>query len=791
MKKKYKRAGTTTDNRIDYSKGGSVSKHDNERVKLFMGMGAAMGADFSRQLANAGNIGNIDFSGLKFNFPIISTVPQTKTTPPAAVSTEPVTDPNPQSTPQVFRGPTPDPLPGLQSTPAPVSAPASTYSVNPADNPPNTGTAPVYIDPDPNPIPAVRSTSDASAPDNFRFTGGAQQLAPQILREGFEKADIERAGFQRDASGNLLLDTQGNPIPITGATLRTMGELTPVTGQQISADTQETTFMADGTQAQQVAPLTATGMEAAQVAQTPTTTAAQGQLSPEAIAQTLQVSRVPTIEGADVTIEPGAVANRVVGTLSPNAMAIAQQVTGQSVRRITRAKEQLRTAGISEATINTLGDDPEALEGALLDLTDTERGLIQGLPQEALVSTQMGKLLEGIENNEIPTWARPAVDSVEQILAQRGLSASSVGRDNLFNAIIQSALPIAQSNAQAIQTSIGQEREAEVRVALQDAQFRQQTAQQNAQNVFQLDLAQFSADQQTSLANSKFLQTVSLTEASNDQQAILQNAVLMSQANIAEADLNTRRAIQNSKAFLTMDITNLNNEQQANILTSQQEQQRMLSNQAAVNAARQFNATSENQTQQFLAELNTRIDISNVQQMNAIKQFNASAANAAEARRVQNDVAIATANAQMLQQTDLHNSQLEFQREQFNTGAAQQIEQANVQWRRQINLADTAAQNQVNQQNAQNMFGLTSQANAMIWQEMRDKADRDWKAYQNERSREADIVATAMSTEAGGKWIKSEESLRGLARSMSGSAGAGAAENTYSDIIIGPFESGF
>ena len=54
--------------------------------------------------------------------------------------------------------------------------------------------------------------------------------------------------------------------------------------------------MADGTQAQQVAPLTATGMEAAQVAQTPTTTAAQGQLSPEAIAQTLQVSRVPTIE---------------------------------------------------------------------------------------------------------------------------------------------------------------------------------------------------------------------------------------------------------------------------------------------------------------------------------------------------------------------------------------------------------------------------------------------------------------------------------------------------------------
>ena len=40
-----------------------------------------------------------------------------------------------------------------------------------------------------------------------------------------------------------------------------------------------------------------------------------------------------------------------------------------------------------------------------------------------------------MENGEIPTWAGPAVSAVEQMLAQRGLSASTVGRDNLFNAI--------------------------------------------------------------------------------------------------------------------------------------------------------------------------------------------------------------------------------------------------------------------------------------------------------------------------------------------------------------------
>ena len=49
MKKKYKRAGTTSE-RQDYRKGGQVSKEGHERVKLLPGgMPAAMGADCSRQ----------------------------------------------------------------------------------------------------------------------------------------------------------------------------------------------------------------------------------------------------------------------------------------------------------------------------------------------------------------------------------------------------------------------------------------------------------------------------------------------------------------------------------------------------------------------------------------------------------------------------------------------------------------------------------------------------------------------------------------------------------------------
>ena len=137
--------------------------------------------------------------------------------------------------------------------------------------------------------------------------------------------------------------------------------------------------------------------------------------------------------------------DRVVGSISEGAKAIAAQNAGTSLSRITRAKKQLSKAGLSDSDIQEIGNDPEALEDRLADFSEQERGIIAGLPEEALVSTQLNGLLEGMENGEIPPWANPAVTQVEQMLAARGLSASSVGRDNLFNAIIQSALPIAQS----------------------------------------------------------------------------------------------------------------------------------------------------------------------------------------------------------------------------------------------------------------------------------------------------------------------------------------------------------
>jgi hypothetical protein len=581
-------------------------------------------------------------------------------------------------------------------------------------------------------------------------------VIPDAVQVGI---DPETGKPIREQATTTMQDVEG--YVDTGVTAATAGQVAPeavTTGQVTTAQTPEQ--------------IQASQMEAAMVSPDAQVEAAEGEVSDQAIAQAAGVERVTPIEGAEVEIPEGALAERVVGKISEGAKATAAINAGTSLSRITRAKKQLSRAGLSDTDIQEIGNDPEALEDRLADFSEEQRGIIEGLPEEALVSTQINGLLEGMENGEIPVWARPAVSQVEQMLAQRGLSASTVGRDSLFNSIIQSAMPIAQSNAQAIQQSVSQQRTIEAQAAEANAARVQQTALDNAGKVFQMDMAQFSSDQQIALSNSKFMQTVGLTEANNEQQTAIQDALLMSQANLAEADFYQKAQIQNAQAFLSMDMANLNNNQQANVLKTQQNQQRLLSNQSAQNAAAQFNAASENQTNQFMSNLNAQMNQYNASQMNAMEQFNATQSNAAEARRAGREADIEKFNAQLITQVDQFNSQQDFARNSWNAQNAATVEASNVQWRRQANTVNTAAQNQINMQNAQNAFGLSTQAMSFLWQELRDQADFDFRSYENEENRKAQIIATAMANE-GEAGERYDDYLNGLLTTVGASYKSG------------------
>lgn len=207
--------------------------------------------------------------------------------------------------------------------------------------------------------------------------------------------------------------------------------------------------------------------------------------------------------------------------------------------------------------------------------------------------------------------------------------------------------------------------------------------------------------------------TIQLQNLNNEQQAALQNAAAVLQMDMANLNNRQQAAVNNAKAFLSMDMQNVTNEQQANGLTYQGKLQTLLSDQAASNAAKQFNAKSENEINTFFAEMGSQIEASNINRDIAVKQFNSN-----------QGVAIAQYNAQM-----------ETAAEQFNANMRLEIDQSNAVWRRTVNTRNTAAQNDANRVNAQNLLGIQQNALNNLWQRYRDKAAWTMKISENAKDR--------------------------------------------------------
>jgi hypothetical protein len=184
------------------------------------------------------------------------------------------------------------------------------------------------------------------------------------------------------------------------------------------------------------------------------------------------------------------------------------------------------------------------------------------------------------------------------------------------------------------------------------------------------------------------------------------------------------------------------------VLNAQQEQQRMLSDQAAENSARQFNATSENQVNQFNTNLAATMNQFNATQSNAMSQFNVSQQNSMKAQNANRTADINKFNATMANDINKFNANISFQRDSWNATNAAAVEASNVAWRRRANELDTATENAVNMQNSMNAYNMTQQANAFLWQEMRDQADHEFKAYEGDQARRASIIVAALGQDA-------------------------------------------
>ena len=167
----------------------------------------------------------------------------------------------------------------------------------------------------------------------------------------------------------------------------------------------------------------------------------------------------------------------------------------------------------------------------------------------------------------------PAVRKVTAIMNQRGMGASSMAASAMIQAVMESGIPIASTDAQAYQ-----------RVQLQNLSNKQATALKNAATVASMDTANL---------------TAALTGAVN-----------------------------NARNFLAIDTKNLDNTQKANLLTFQSLVQGAFTDAAQENTRRQINAKTEVQVEEFYDELNSQVESANANRVAALRQFETSEANA-------------------------------------------------------------------------------------------------------------------------------------------------------------------
>ena len=366
-----------------------------------------------------------------------------------------------------------------------------------------------------------------------------------------------------------------------------------------------------------------------------------------------------------------------------------------------------------------------------------------------------------------PSWAAGAIRGIQAVMQQRGLGASSIAGQALVQGAIESALPIAQADANTIRTfelqnlSNRQQRAmlaAQQRATFIGQEFDQafQARVQNSARIADIANRNFTAEQTIALENSRAANTINLNNLSNRQALTMAEASALAQLDTANLNARQQASVQNANNFLQMDMANLTNEQQTALFNAQAINQSLLTDQAAVNASRQFNATSQNQVDQFMANLTNQISQFNATQANAQGQFNAGEANT----------------------VGRFNSEVSNQRDQFNAQNQLAIAQNNAVWRREIATSDTVAINRANELNAKAVLDVSNQQYDNLWQFYADTMEWAWKSAESELDRINALAVAEVSKEA-------QEYSANATKSAAGKSALGSMMGTLGAALIG------
>ena len=377
----------------------------------------------------------------------------------------------------------------------------------------------------------------------------------------------------------------------------------------------------------------------------------------------------------------GRQAAEIIGTVGYEA-AKRRTVTGEAAKGAA-ANVIAETANIPETIAAAIVEDPATVEAQIANEDVEVQAAVAALPTEALVSSQMETLLGGMEDGNIPLWAKPAVDAVNQNMAARGMLPSTVGRDALFNAIVQSAFPIAQSNAQALQTRAAQNLSNEQAANLQEATQEQQLRLQNLANRQTAESQTAQNAQQMRGMQSQFRQQAVMTTAQQQQQTRLQNLQNEQQAAVLRA--------QNQQAI---NLQELGNQQQINLAELQIEAQAAGADQSSENQERLAEMQVAADFMARNAAFKQDMDKANLSEETKIRLANLTALNQAESQQLTVNQQTELANLNKRMQLNIRNADLAQQLgiAQLNVDQQTAMQRATVQANMDMTKFNTAQQ---------------------------------------------------------------------------------------------------
>lgn len=476
-----------------------------------------------------------------------------------------------------------------------------------------------------------------------------------------------------------------------------------------------------------------------------TITAAEGIVSDKALATAAKfdVAFQDTIDVVDRSVNTNELVSAETQYTAPTAVVDEAKAVKdiQAVTRDVQPEEiaDAATLGVDNAAQGeaqkALGLTEDAkIVAAKLDKFTLDAGTLADflkgeVEAKATVQGQLTDLMKSFDDGKTPAWAAGAIRAANAAMASRGLGNSSMAATAIFQAAMESALPIAQQDASTFAQMGLQNLNNRQQVALANAAAQQgveianfnseqQAALQNAANAFALQSQNLTNGQQTMLANLQIRAAVQQQELSNQQQAMLTNAARY--AEIANINLNNQQqaALQTSAQNTQVDLANLSTRTQSALANAQiqaamegkvldNKQQTAVINAAKYSEANNLTFTAKQNAMLHNSELMKTIGLANLNSEQAAVLQNAATVASMDMANLNNRQQAAVVNAQSFLQMDLANLSNEQQTALFKS---QQVIQSL--------FTDAAAENAASQFNATSQMqtdqffaSLTAQVN--------------------------------------------------------------------------------